>query len=107
MEGRSMRYFKYCRTRVPLLEAFELNGYRIHDDCMGAHALVYRNVAYGKPSKDRTVACDGCIKRRLLCTRLMERAGELKLGVFPLPENIRANVSWTDFAYWKIPGIEQ
>ncbi|KAF2647865.1 hypothetical protein K491DRAFT_273682 [Lophiostoma macrostomum CBS 122681] len=105
VRGKSTRYFNYCRDSLEFSNSSELDEYRVRNDCLGSYVFARPNVKYGEPAQDQTVACNGCIKRRILCARLMEKKGKLKLGIFPRPEKDRADVSWTEIAYWAVEKI--
>lgn len=47
-----------------------------------------------------TRACDQCIRKRRLCTRLYKVSDVVKFAVYPLPESARNGKQWTDLAFW-------
>ncbi|KAF2133108.1 hypothetical protein P153DRAFT_392965 [Dothidotthia symphoricarpi CBS 119687] len=55
---------------------------------------------YTKARGNKDRACDFCIKTQRLCVKLVGTAKNLRLGVYPLPENLRYDATWMDMEFW-------
>jgi hypothetical protein len=57
---------------------------------------------YAEANGDISRACDQCIMNQALCVRLVKVDDELKLGLLPLPVQLRGGAKETETGYWRI-----
>jgi len=88
-------------------EYFVRSWFRKQHAIQGVYLNVFQSritpsptMSFDKSSGNKQRACDHCIHTRRLCLRVIHQEHVHKLCLYPLPEDLRAGVTWKAFALW-------